>query len=290
MSVDLQLSTYQLTKPPARSGWTHTIAVVKLAVAMMLPEGGAAAQARKDFAQTPTPKAVARRMLEIGGAGPGETVADLGSGDGRIPILAAEVFGARGIGVELDKVLHERAAANVKAAGVAERVTLLNGDLFDTDLSKATVVTVYLLPSLMMRLRPRILDQMRAGARVVSHEFGMGAWRPDRTEVFEGRTLHLWVVPARVAGRWKLTSPHGAFTLDIAQTFQEITGKADAASSMLPLLDTNLWGDEIGFSIALPAVGLRRFRGRVDGETISALAINEPMASPELVPQWHATR
>ena len=269
--------------------WVRSLAALKLAVAMMLPEGGAAAQAHKDFAQTPTPKAVARRMLEIGGAGPGETVADLGSGDGRIPILAAQSFGARGIGIELDRELHRKAVANVKAAGVEKRVTLHNADLFETDLSRATVVTAYLLPSLMMRLRPRILEQMKPGTRVVSHEFGMGAWRPDRTEVFVGRTLHLWIIPAQVAGRWRLAKPHGDFTLDIAQAFQEFTGSAENAGTVSPLLDTSLWGREIGFSIALPGLGLRRFRGRVSGDTISPLDLDEP-ASPELVPRWRAER
>ena len=275
---------------PIPPPWARTLAALKLAVAMMLPEGGAAAETRKDFAQTPTPKAVARRMLEIGGAGPGETIADLGSGDGRIPILAAQEFGARGIGIELDRDLHRKAVANVRAAGLEKRVTLHNGDLFETDLSRATVATAYLLPSLMLRLRPRILDQMKPGARVVSHEFGMGAWRPDRTEVFEGRTLHLWVVPARVAGRWRLETPHGDFALDISQVFQEVTGSVNIKGSVLPLLDTSLWGSEIGFSIALPGVGLRRFTGRVDGEDISALAVGGPAASAELVPQWQAKR
>jgi len=269
--------------------WARSLAALKLAVAMMLPEGGAAAQARKDFAQTPTPKAVARRMLEIGGAGPGETVIDLGSGDGRIPILAAQEFGARGMGVELDRELHRKAVANVRAAGVEKRVTLHSGDLFETDLSQATIVTAYLLPSLMMRLRPRILHQMKPGVRVVSHEFGMGAWRPDRTEVFEGRTLHLWVVPARVAGRWRLATPHGDFTIDIAQSFQEITGSVDGNGAVLPLLDAGLWGSEIGFSIALPGLGLRRFRGRTNGDTISPLDLDDA-ASPELVPTWRAER
>jgi hypothetical protein len=283
--------TGALTQTIRPQPWARSLAALKLAVAIMIPEGGAAAQARTDFAQTPTPRAVARRMLEIGGAGPGETVADLGSGDGRIVILAAQEFGARSIGVELDRELHRKAAANAKAAGVAERATLLNGDLFDVDLSGVTVVTVYLLPSLMMRLRARILEQMRPGTRVVSHEFAMGAWRPDLSEVFLGRTLHLWVVPAHVAGRWRLTTPYGTFMLDVVQAFQEVTGSAHSADSALPLLDTSLWGSDIGFSMILPGNGLRRFRGRVDGRTISAMPFDEASAAdPELVARWNAVR
>lgn len=283
--------TYALVQPSKLHPWTYGLAALHVALVILVPHGGASAEARRDFAQTPTPKSVARRMLEIGEAGPGETVADLGSGDGRIPILAAQVFGARAVGVELDKDLHREALANARSADVGERVRLIHGDLFEVDLSQATVVTAYLLPSLMMRLRPRIIDQMLPGARVVSHEFGMGAWRPDRTEVYEGRTLHLWVVPAHVAGRWRLVTPHGAFTLEIAQAFQEITGSVSSAASVLPLLDTSLWGREIGFSIVLPELGLRRFRGRTDGFTISAITLDEAAAAnPELVPQWHAER
>ncbi len=280
-----------LIQPTWLLPWARSLAALNLAVAMMLPEGGASAQARKDFAQTPTPSAVARRMLEIGGAGPNETVVDLGSGDGRIPIMAARDFGARSIGVEIDTALHRKAVANAATAAVTERATFHNGDLFEFDFSRATVVTAYLLPSLMLRLRPRILAQMSPGARIVSHEFAMGAWRPDRTEVFEGRTLHLWVVPAQVAGRWRLATPHGDFTIDIAQTFQEITGSVDAAGTVLPLLDASLWGREIGFSIALSGLGLRRFRGRVDGITMMALAIDEGAISPpEIVSKWQAMR
>jgi hypothetical protein len=271
--------------------WARSLTALKFAVAMMLPEGGALAQERKDFAQTPTPKAVARRMLEIGGAGPGETVVDLGSGDGRIPILAAQAFGAHGIGIELDRELHRKAVINAEAAAVTERVTFHNGDLFEFDFSQATVVTAYLLPSLMLRLRPRILEQMNPGARIVSHEFGMGAWRPDRTEVFEGRTLHFWVLPARAAGHWQISTPHADFVLRIAQTFQEITGSVEAAGMALPLLDASLWGGEIGFSVALPGLGLRRFRGRVDGDKMTALPIDEDAISPpEIVQRWQAVR
>ena len=235
---------------------------------MMLPEGGAAAQA----ARISRRRQHRRRWRADAGdrwRGAGRDRADLGSGDGRIPILAAEVFGARGIGVELDKVLYGRAAANVKAAGVAERVTLFNGDLFDTDLSKATRGDG--LPAASRCGCDRVFRSMQPGAR----RFRMSsAWAPRVQTAPKcsraarctcGSCLH-------VAGRWQLTTPHGGFTLDIAQTFQEITGKADATGSMLPLLDTSLWGDEIGFSIAWPVSGcaLPRTCGRRDD---SALAI-----------------
>jgi SAM-dependent methyltransferase len=144
MSLGIQHSTY----PLPRQAWPRTLAALKLAVAMLLPDGSASAQARKDYAQTPTPKAVARRMLEIGGAGPNDLVADLGSGDGRIPILAAQVFGARAIGVELDQALHAAALANVQRTGTSERVTLIHGDLFETRLADVTLLTLYLPPSL----------------------------------------------------------------------------------------------------------------------------------------------
>jgi hypothetical protein len=282
--------TVTLIQTPRLCPWTHRLAALTLAVAVLLPQG-ASAEPHRNFAQIPTPQTVARRMLEIAGAGPGETVTDLGSGDGRIPVLAAQLFGARAIGVELDRDLHRKALANSEAAGVGERVNLINGDLFETDLSQATVVTAYLLPSLMMRLRPRILDRMRPGARVVSHEHGMGAWRPDRTEVFEGRTLHLWVVPARLAGYWRLETPNETFTLDISQNFQEITGSARSAGSVLPLLDTSVWGSEVSFSVIFPGLGLRRFRGHVNGATMLSIPPSgSGRANPELVPHWRAER
>jgi SAM-dependent methyltransferase len=275
----------QPTTRPSRPAWIRATAALKLAVAMLLPDG-AVAQARKDYAQTPTPKTVARRMLEIGGAGPNDIVADLGSGDGRIPILAAQVFGARAIGVELDKALHAEALANARRAGVGTRVTLINGDLFETSLAEVTLLTLYLPPSLTLRLRRRILAQMQPGARVVSHEFGMGAWLPDRKEVVEGRVILMWVVPARVDGPWRLEAGGDIIDLDLRQTFQEISGAAHAKGRSAPVEAASLKGTAIRFSLALPGSAKRYFHGRVEAGTMTAAEGPEAGA----VSGWRASR
>jgi hypothetical protein len=284
----------QYPRPPALSpaqsaagrlpAWTRGLAALKFAVAMMMPEGSASAQAREDYVLTPTPKAVVRRMLEIGGAAPGELVADLGSGDGRIPIMAAKDFGARGLGVEIDKALHAKAQADAKAAGVVERLHLLNRDLFETDLSQVTLLTLYLPQSFNLRLRHRVLAQMRPGSRVVSHEFGLGAWLPDHKETVEGRTILLWVVPARVEGRRNVETDGDAFSIVIRQTFQEIEGTAEIAGQSVPLREPHLRGGEIAFSIQASTRPPHAFRGRVEGGKITGLP------PPGGVSGWRAVR
>ncbi len=266
----------------------RTIAALKLAVAMLLPEGGASAQARKDYAQTPTPKAVARRMLEIGGAGPHDVVADLGSGDGRIPILAAQEFGAQAIGVELDKALHAAALANAQRAGVGSRVTLINGDLFEADLADVTLLTIYLPQSLTLQLRPRILNDMRPGTRIVSHEFGMGAWLPDRAESVEGRTIKAWVVPARVNGPWRLETAGETMDLDFHQSFQEVSGTVLLNGLRTPLLGAHLRGTMIRFSIAPPGSAARHFQGVVGSDAMTAA--DSSAEAPGAVAGWRAVR
>lgn len=251
---------------------------------------GALAQARKNILLTPTPEPVVRRMLELGGADPGALVADLGSGDGRIPIAAARDFGARGLGIEIDKRLLAEARSRAQAAGVAKRVTFRNQDLFDTDLSEITVLTLYLLPSMNLRLRPRILEQMQPGTRVVSHEFGLGGWLPDLTETLQGRTILVWVVPARVKGRWRLETDRGVLALEIKQTFQEIEGTATFNGLSLPLAGAHLRGRQIGFAIDWPAEGLLRFVGCVEGEMMVAAPRPQMGGAPGLVAAWRAVR
>jgi hypothetical protein len=266
----------------------RTLAAFKIAAAMLLPEGGASAQARKDYAQTPTPKAVARRMLEIGGAGPHDVVADLGSGDGRIPILAAQEFGARAIGVELDRELHTTALEHARRTGVSARVTLINGDLFETSLADVTLLTIYLPQSLTLQLRRRILSDMRPGTRVVSHAFNMGAWLPDRRETVEGHAIMLWVVPARVDGPWRLETAGEIIDLDFRQTFQEVSGTARLNGLRTPLLEAHLRGTMIRFSIVPPGSSARHFQGVVD--TGAMTAADNGTEEPSAVAGWHALR
>jgi predicted RNA methylase len=143
---------------------------------------------------TPTRHAVAEAMLQLAGVGPGDVVYDLGSGDGRIPIIAAQKYGARGVGIEIDPALAARARQNALDATVGDRVRLVVGDLFEADLTDATVVTMYLSPNILKRLEPA-LRGLKPGTRIVSHEFPIGGWTPDRRITIDESTLLLWVVP-----------------------------------------------------------------------------------------------
>jgi cyclopropane fatty-acyl-phospholipid synthase-like methyltransferase len=145
---------------------------------------------------TPTRHAIADAMLQLAGVGPGDVVYDLGSGDGRIPIIAAQKYGARGVGIEIDPALVTVARRNAVDAQVADRVMFILGDLFEADLSDATVVTMYLSPNILKRLEPG-LRALKPGTRIVSHQFPMGGWTPDKRATVDEAELLLWVVPAR---------------------------------------------------------------------------------------------
>jgi SAM-dependent methyltransferase len=148
-----------------------------------------------DVIYEPSPPEVVRTMIQLAQVGPADVVYDLGCGDGRVVIEAAKL-GARGVGVDLDPQRVREARANARAAGVEERVEIREGDLFETDVSPATVVMLFLQPELNLRLRPRLLAQLRPGARIVSHWHDMGDWKPDRTVPVAGRNVYLWTVPA----------------------------------------------------------------------------------------------
>jgi SAM-dependent methyltransferase len=150
-----------------------------------------------DIHFVPTPEEVVDAMLRLAEVGPDDIVYDLGSGDGRIPIAAARRFGARGVGIDLDPKLVAQASRRAQEAGVAERVKFLEADIFEADISNATVVTLYLLTSINERLRPKLQKELRPGTRVVSHQFRMGDWQPEREIVVDYRPLFLWRVPKR---------------------------------------------------------------------------------------------
>ena len=180
------------------------------ALSLALAAGCAATEVGEPAAQTaagtlrapdvryePTPQPVVRQMLRLAEVGPGDVVYDLGSGDGRIPITAAREFGARGVGIEIDPELVRRSEANARAAGVADRVAFLHADLFEADFSDATVVTLFLYPDVNLRLRPRLLAELKPGTRVVSYWHDMGDWRPERIDSARRATIYLWRIPPR---------------------------------------------------------------------------------------------
>ncbi len=203
----------------------------------------AAAQAQgEDVPFVVTPDHVTREMLRLAGVGSNDFVIDLGSGDGRIVIAAARLHGARGLGVEIVPALVERSLENARRAGVAERAEFRVQDLFATDLARATVITLYLLPEVNLQLRPRLLA-LRPGTRIVSHDWDLGDWRPDRTLTVavpekavgldKHSRLHLWTVPAPVQGKW--CGPAGQL-IDITQRYQQL--QIDFAGVMPPLAAT----------------------------------------------------
>jgi SAM-dependent methyltransferase len=226
-------------------------------------------QPGKDVIWVPTPAHVVDHMLRRVELGPKDLLVDLGSGDGRIVIAAAK-SGARATGVEYNLEMVALARRNAEEAGVAERARFVHGDLFETDFRHATVVSMYLLPSLAQRLRP-VLLAMRPGTRIVSYEFNMAEWEPDEiVEVYGSHNLYFWVVPARVDGVWKLRAGDEGYQLAFDQTFQRISGSVELGGKMrLTLREPRLRGDRIWFTL-VDEQGVRRdFSGRVTGARMS---------------------
>jgi SAM-dependent methyltransferase len=236
----------------------------------------------------PTPQDVVERMLQVAKVTSADYVIDLGSGDGRIVITAARKFGARGIGVDLNPERIAEANANAKQVGVTDKVTFQQRDLFQTDLSEATVITMYLLPRVNIALRPKLLE-LKPGTRLVSHDFDMDDWKPDthlRVDSKEkygsvGGTsdVYFWVVPARAAGTWQWQlqvagkpRPH---TLALSQKYQEISGTATVAGRSVRVHNAALSGDRIRFTYTAEIDGApvkHEFEGRIDGDSIGGTA------------------
>jgi len=238
-------------------------------------------------------------MLRLANVGAKDYVIDLGSGDGRIVITAAKTLGARGFGVDIDGALVNEARREAQRQGVAGRAQFLEQNLFSTDMDRATVVTMYLYPRLMVQLRPRLFAQLRPGARVVSHDFDMENWQPDARLTVPvpdkpygppSSEVYLWVIPANAAGDWRWRSTDGAdHEVTLVQTFQFLDGTAAAGGRPARLESGRMRGDEIRFMLTADAGGrtLRQeFRGRVDGDTIRG-RVTLPGGRESA---WHATR
>lgn len=215
-------------------------------------------QAGKDVVWVPTSEALVEKMLDLAGVTPEDYVIDLGSGDGRTVIAAAK-RGARALGIEYDPKMVALSQQKAEAAGVSDRATFVQGDLFKSDLSKASVITMFLLPQINLQLRPTLLT-LKPGTRIVSNSFDMGEWKEDDRASATGEcsswcTALLWIVPARVDGVWRL--PQG--TLQLTQEFQMVSGTLDSA----PIANGRVRGSGITFT-----AGGVTYSGRVQGRTI----------------------
>jgi SAM-dependent methyltransferase len=247
----------------------------------------------KDVVWVPTPPKVVDYMLDVAKVSPKDYVIDLGSGDGRI-VLAAAKRGARALGVELNQELVQLSTEEAARQGLSERAAFRVQDMFQTDLSQASVLTTYLLPHLNVKVRPQLLRQMKPGSRVVTYAFHMGAWQPDAVSQIDGLTVHYYLVPAPAMGTWHWKHDGIGFArdyeLNVQQQFQLIRGKASAKNSVAYLRDMTLAGDRIAFTLTEEAgssLAQTRYEGRIAGDTISGTARTNNQ--PE-VKRWSARR
>ncbi|MGH7331528.1 MAG: methyltransferase domain-containing protein [Candidatus Rokuibacteriota bacterium] len=284
---------------PALTTWPLTIVVLMfLTSACSVQEGPGLSSPSVPFVATPPDVVI--EMLKLAGITGNDLVYDLGSGDGRLAIAAATLFGARAVGVEIDARLVQESREAAVRAGVADRVTFIWGDIFKTDLRPATSVMLYLLPEVNLRLRPKLLAELRPGTAVVSHNFDMGEWMPDRSvRVFVSggsQRIALWIIPARVQGAWVLTvsfaDGEATATAVLEQNFQRFSGIVRTAASTSPIVETRLSGEIIAFSTTIamkPGSRSIRFRGRVSGDTMEGTA--EVTGGLAIDPgRWVATR
>ncbi len=230
---------------------------------------------RPDVHYEPTRQEIVEEMLDMAAVTQEDVVYDLGCGDGRFVITAAKRYGARGIGIDIDPVRIKEATENAYRAGVTDRVRFIEKDLFETDIREATVVALYLLPELNLRLRPKLFRELRPGARIVSNTFDMGEWKPDKVSAVLAKSFYYWVIPSDVRGRWvwSISSPMGRehYTMLLHQTFQEIRGKVTIQDKKVSISDKRLIGNQLSFRVKRRSQGqtaVMRFTGHVDGDTI----------------------
>ncbi len=265
--------------------------------------------AAQDYGDTPyvqTPQHVVEKMLEIAKVGPRDYVIDLGSGDGRMIITAAKKFGARGFGVDLDKRLVRLSNRLAAKAGVAGRAVFYARDLYETDVSRATVLTIYLLPEVNLMVRPKLLATLKPGTRIVSHDYDMGDWPPDIALVLDapdkpvGRDfkskVFYWMVPGKASGRWRwqltIDGRVDDFELMLAQNFQKIEGTVTVAGRQVKIEEARLAGENVSFAVALARGGEApryEFAGRIINHAIEGEArVLRPRGNLKLV--WNAAR
>ena len=231
-------------------------------------------QVSKDSVWVPTPERLIRRMLQIADTTRDDVVMDLGSGDGRVPIFAARHFGTRAVGVELEGNLVRLSLEKARAQGVAHLTRFIQQDLFEVDLAQASVITLYLSPGAMVKLKPRLLA-LKPGTRIVSHQFTLEDWEPDETVRVEGRTGMLWLVPAEVCGNWTVSTPSGELRLRIEQQHQALRTSGTRAGVPANVIGARLRGTEISFTAFDRDGSSRQYHGRVEGARMSGESFGE---------------
>lgn len=245
----------------------------------------------------PTPPAVVEAMLQLAGVGENDYVVDLGSGDGRIVLTAARLFRARGLGVEIDPELVHASNVAARREGLSDRVSFVQRDVREADLSRATVLTLYLLPGMMDLLRDKVLREMRPGARVVSHDFIFDHWRPDRTERIETTEkydstghwtsdLYLWIVPAKVEGSWRGTVDGETLELDLRQRYQRFRGTLRTGGREVAFDSGRIEGTRITFEVPGPGGGFLRYTATIGPEGLSGQVLDGEAP----VGRWSAVR
>lgn len=263
-----------------------------LSLLALAAAGAAAAAPALDVPYVPTRQETVEEMLRMAQVSEKDVLYDLGSGDGRIVVTAAKQYGVRGTGVDLDPDRIAEARENARQAGVEDRVRFIQGDLFDTDFSAATVLTMYLLPEVNMKLRPRILA-MPPGMRVVSHAFDMEDWQPDASSRDSGQTVYLWIVPARLEGDWAWQVGEGdqarRYQLSLTQDFQEISGTAMVNDRPARIQEASVRGDRLTLSIQPEGGEPVRFSARYENGRLLGQAVQGAQVAAEQT-QWVARR
>lgn len=237
-------------------------------------------QAGKDVIWIPTPPGLIDKMLTAAKVTDQDRLFDLGAGDGIIAITAARKYGTQSVGIEYNPDMAQFARRKVAEAGVSDKVRIITGDIFQEDFSSATVVTLYLMPHLNLKLRPLLL-KMKPGTRVVSHAFTMGDWEPDETMSYQHSQGYFWVVPAQIEGNWVMTGMNGGpMRMSMSQSFQNIGGILSRDGQNHAMLGARLRGDEIKFQFITQDRKVHAFSGRVEGRRITGTVVSEYMHTP----------
>ena len=245
-----------------------------------------------DVPYEPTSHGIAEEMLKIADVTSRDLVYDLGCGDGRIVIMAAKERGAKGVGVDMDPDRIRESRENAERAGVTKLVRFYEQNLFETNISNATVVMLYLWPEVNLKLRPKLIKELKAGTRIVSHSHTMGEWQDDATREVEGHTLHFFVVPANISGKWHWTGPEKVVSfLQLTQKFQKVKGSITIGEETYPITNCSLRGNNLLFSVERnrpEAQDVISFQGLIVGNTIEGRIMQG--RNSRAVSRWQATR